>query len=69
MQVPESWTAPPSGPPYVPDVHELIPEGPPSPENETPTGLVYQPFASGSRASEALTDGGPESLRTVTLLP
>ena len=53
----------------MPDVHELIPEGPPSPEKETPTGLVYQPFASGSRARDAEAEGGPESFATVTLLP
>jgi hypothetical protein len=58
-----------SGPPYVPEVQELIPDGPPSPVNVTATGLVYQPFASGPRANEALTEGGLESLRTVTLFP
>jgi hypothetical protein len=47
-------------------VQELIPDGPPSPENETATGLVYQPFVSGPRANEALTEGGVESFRTVT---
>ena len=68
MHEPVTLTALPSGPLYVPpEVQELIPEGPPSPENDTPTGLVYQPFVSGSRAKEMLTPGGLESLRTVTV--
>ena len=62
-------TAPPSGPPYVPELHDAMPEGPPSPLNENATGWVYQPFPSGSRASEPVTPGGLESFRTVTLLP
>jgi hypothetical protein len=68
VQEPVTFASLPSGPPYVPEVQELIPEGPPSPENETATGLVYQPFVSGPLANEALTDGGLESLRTETLL-
>ena len=43
-----------------------MPDGPPSPENETSTGLVYQPFASGPRERLPETDGGLESLWTVT---
>lgn len=66
---PVTFTSLPSGPLYVPDVQELIPDGPPSPENETPIGLVYQPFESGARAKEAVTPGGLESFWTVTLLP
>jgi hypothetical protein len=66
---PETFTSEPSGPPYAPDVHELIPEGPPSPLNETATGLVYQPSTSGPRAKDASTDGGVESFITLTLLP
>ena len=58
-----------SGPLYVPEVQELIPEGPPSPENVTATGLVYHPFESGSRANDGSTEGGLESFWTVTLLP
>jgi hypothetical protein len=60
--------SPLSGPLYVAEVQELIPEGPPSPENETETGLVYQPFESGERETEGSTDGGLESFATVTLL-
>jgi len=52
----------------VPELQELIPEGPPSPENETATGLVYQPFASGDREKDGVTDGGLESFATLTLL-
>jgi hypothetical protein len=69
VHVPVTLTSLPSGPLYVPDVHELIPDGPPSPEKDTSTGLVYQPFASGSRAKDAVTPGGLESFWTVTLLP
>ncbi len=69
VHVPPMETAPPSGPPYVPEEHDAIPEGPPSPLNENATGWVYQPFPSGSRASEPVTPGGLESFRTVTLLP
>ena len=58
-----------SGPLYVPEVQELIPEGPPSPENDTATGLVYHPFESGYRANDGSTEGGLESFWTVTLLP
>ena len=46
---PVTFASPLSGPLYVPEVQELIPDGPPSPENDTPTGLVYQPFESGER--------------------
>jgi hypothetical protein len=69
VQVPVTLASLASGSLYVPEVQELIPDGPPSPENETATGLVYQPFASGPRANDASTDGGLESLRTVTLFP
>ena len=44
----------------------LIPEGAVK-LNET--GLVYQPFTSGPRDAAAVTPGGEESFRTVTLLP
>jgi hypothetical protein len=67
VHVPDTLAVAESGPEYVPDVQELIPDGPPSPENETSTGLVYQPSESGALANEGLTDGGLESLRTVTL--
>jgi hypothetical protein len=58
-----------SGPLYVPELQELIPDGPPSPEKETSTGLVYQSPESGDRAKDGLTEGGLESFWTVTLLP
>jgi hypothetical protein len=66
---PEIFTSAPSGPPYVPEVQDAIPDGPPSPENDTETGLVYQPSTSGPRANDAVTDGGLESFFTLTLLP
>ena len=69
VQVPPIVTAPPSGPPYVPDVQDEMPDGPPSPLNENGIGFVYHPFPSGSRASVPFTDGGLESFATVTLLP
>ena len=52
---PVTFASPLSGPLYVPEVQELIPDGPPSPENDTSTGLVYQPFESG-RAGEGRFD-------------
>ena len=61
MHEPVTFASPLSGPLYVPEVQELIPDGPPSPENDTATGLVYQPFESGARAKDGLTDGGLES--------
>ena len=66
---PVTFASPLSGPLYVPEVQELIPDGPPSPENDTSTGLVYQPFESGERAKDGSTDGGLESFATVTVLP
>jgi hypothetical protein len=65
---PVIFASPLSGPLYVAEVQELIPDGPPSPENDAETGLVYQPFESGDRESEPSTEGGLESLATVTLL-
>ena len=59
----------PSGPLYVPEVHDATPEVPSSPSKLNETGLVYQPFESGPRAGEPLTPGGLESFFTVTLLP
>ena len=66
VQDPVSFTPVPSGPEYVPAVHELMPEGPPSPLKLAATGLVYQPFASGAREIDPVTAGGVESFRTVT---
>src|SRR6188472_3825882 len=66
---PDTVTSPPSGPPYVPEVHDATPDAPSSPVNVKLTGLVYHPFASGPRAAETVTSGGCESLLTVTLLP
>ena len=48
-----------SGPEYETGaVHELMPDPPSVPENETVTGCEYQPFASGARESFAVTVGG-----------
>ena len=66
---PETEMSPPSGPLYVPDVHEATPEAPSSPVKLKLTGLVYHPFVSGPRDADALTPGGAESFLTVTLLP
>ena len=51
----------PSGPLYVPELQEAIPERPSLPLAVNPTGWLYQPFASGPRASDAKTLGGVES--------
>jgi hypothetical protein len=68
VQEPVTEAAAPSGPPYVPEVHDATPDAPSSPVKLNATGLVYQPFASGPRAGDAVTLGGDESFRTVTLL-
>jgi len=65
---PVIFASPLSGPLYVAEVQELIPDGPPSPENETEIGLVYQPPESGDRENEGSTEGGLESFATLTLL-
>jgi hypothetical protein len=69
VQEPVTAAAAPSGPPYVPDVHDATPDAPSSPEKLNGTGLVSQPFASGPRAAEAVTLGGDESFRIVMLCP
>ena len=66
---PDTVTSGPSGPEYVPDVHDATPEAPSSPVKLKLTGLVYQPLASGPRDAPPVTEGGEESLCTVTLLP
>ena len=62
-------TAPPSGPLYVPELHDEMPDGPPSPWKLNGTGDVYHSLPSGLRASVPPTEGGLESFATLTLLP
>jgi hypothetical protein len=51
-----------SGPEYVlSGVQKAIPDASSVPPNEIPTGLSYQPFASGPRPSVAVVTGGAES--------
>jgi len=50
VHVPEIVPEDESGPPYVELVHDAIPEVGSLPEAVTPTGWLYQPFASGVRA-------------------
>jgi hypothetical protein len=55
-----------SGPEYVVEVHEAIPEVASLPEALIPTAWLYQPFESGPRAAETeLSVGGVASFLTV----
>ena len=61
--VPATEPVPLSGPEYVADVHDAIPEPPSDPWNDTETGCVYQPFLSGARSTVApVTTGGVVSM-------
>ena len=64
---PVTFASPLSGPLYVPEVQEPIPTDRRRRRTRHPTGLVYQPFESGDLAKDASTDGGLESLATVTV--
>jgi hypothetical protein len=55
-----------SGPEYEPDVQEAIPLAASEPLKATPTGWLYQPFASAPREGVALAEGGVESYESVT---
>jgi hypothetical protein len=61
VQPPPTDTPLPSGPEYVGEEHEAIPEVASVPEKVTPTAWLYQPFWSGPRAADALTVGGVAS--------
>jgi hypothetical protein len=68
VQLPSTDTPPVSGPLYVPPPeHPARPEVASSPETETATGRLYQPSLSGPRSGVALTAGGEESFRTITV--
>ena len=59
---PDTDAAPLSGPENdVAALHEPMPDVASVPENDTPTGWLYQPFESAARAAAALTDGGVAS--------
>src|SRR5262249_22037375 len=61
---PETVAPPSSGPEYVAEVHESIPDVASVPANATATGWLYQPFAPGARPARAFTWGGvPSSWR------
>src|SRR5262245_13598401 len=65
---PDSVTAPPSGPPYVPPPEQpASPDAPSPPAKPNSTGFVYQPSTSGSRYTVPPMLGGDESFLTVTL--
>src|SRR5215471_12993433 len=61
LQEPETLAPPSSGPEYVAEVHEAIPEVASVPAKATATGWLYQPFASGARPALALTFGAVPS--------
>jgi len=48
-------------PPIVPELQEAMPERLSLPDAWKSTGWLYQPFESGPRESERLTDGGVAS--------
>src|SRR6185437_5139620 len=67
VQVALTDAEPESGPEYVADVHELMPDIPSDPDAEYATAWLYQPFASGARASVSVfTVGGVASRLIVT---
>ncbi len=57
----------PSGPEYVGPEQEAIPEVASPPVTPSATGWLYQPFASGGRASVPVADGGVASYLKVKL--
>ena len=61
VHVPATCCAAPSGPAYVASAHEASPEVASEPETCSATGWLYQPFASGARASAAAVAGGVAS--------
>jgi hypothetical protein len=62
VQEPFTEALPVSGLEYVLScVQKAIPDASSVPPNEIPTGLSYQPFASGPRPSVAVVAGGAES--------
>src|SRR5262245_9146974 len=70
VHVPATDAAPLSGPPYVVDVQEAIPERLSAPEKPTPTAWLYQPFESGARAAALpVTDGAVASRLMGMFLP
>src|SRR5262249_5242375 len=64
---PDTLAPPSSGPEYVAEVHESIPEVASVPAKATATGWLYQPFASGARPALALTFGGVPSYFSATV--
>src|SRR5262245_20292193 len=61
LHEPETPAPPSSGPEYVAEVHEAIPDVASVPAKATATGWLYQPFASGARPGLAFTLGGVPS--------
>src|SRR5581483_10841182 len=66
VQLPPTVVPLVSGPLYVVDVHESIPEVASEPVNAIATAWLYQPFASGPRAGAAVTLGGVASYLIVS---
>ncbi len=74
MQLPPTEPPLTSGPPYVLELQPEIPERLSLPLAVTPTGWLYQPFASAPRARETETPGavpsyliGPKLVAALTL--
>jgi hypothetical protein len=67
-QVPEMEAPPESGPSYEAVLHDAIPEIASDPPNDSVTGLLNQPFASGARAGVIpVTLGGSLSILKCTV--